>query len=260
MAEIRGFLYILQQFSFTGPFQISSSHRTVHTSDKGVTKCLRYSYETKGSPTKRIVHTSSSVLIHGMSKWESNSIAFVSKTLHPKDSLWSVRTFRSYSSPFGIDVILQNILQEQEDLCPPATCLTTPTPTLNNTADPEICVDIPVAPHDRERAPRREEILLTTSSGKIFMSGLISLEDNHSILERTAGWEAYTYWLDGEFAPNRDNWRFFTGHARKIKFFSSRDRVEWAAEEAFLLVQDVEDVAIFLQQEFDKLSQQERFR
>lgn len=116
---------------------------------------------------------------------------------------------------------------------------------------------IPVEPDDKERSPAREEILLTTNSGKIFMSGLVSLEANPANVERTAGHEAYTNWLNGEFTPADDIWRFFTGLS-KIRFFSSHLCDEWEARGVFHPIQQAEEVAAFLEKEFYKLEEQER--
>lgn len=116
---------------------------------------------------------------------------------------------------------------------------------------------IPVISDDEERSPAREEILLTTNSGKIFMFGLVSLEINPTNVERTAGHEAYTNWLNGEFTPGENNWRFFTAQS-KIRFFSSHLCDEWEARGEFHPIQHAEEVAAFLEQEFYKLSEQER--
>ena len=61
----------------------------------------------------------------------------------------------------------------------------------------------------------RQEIQLLTPSGQLFMSGLIGTERDHFRLEDVAASEAYTKWLDGEFAPDGQNWRFFTGLGAK---------------------------------------------
>ena len=105
-----------------------------------------------------------------------------------------------------------------------------------------------------ERNPVREEILLENEKGKIFMSGLVSLEVGPVGLERAAGDEAYTSWLNGDFAPDGDKWRFFIGHGKTIKFFRSDGKDGWvAAAERFRLNQNVDEAAAFLQQEFDKI-------
>ncbi|KAL9129720.1 MAG: hypothetical protein Q9175_007218 [Cornicularia normoerica] len=102
------------------------------------------------------------------------------------------------------------------------------------------------------RNPPREEIQLCTSHGMVFMSGLVSLEFSPRTLERTAGDEAYTKWLHGEFIPDGNNWRFFTCQAR-IKFFNNYNIDEWDSVGTYHPIQYAEEVAAFLQEEFDKL-------
>lgn len=110
---------------------------------------------------------------------------------------------------------------------------------------------------DSTRENRREEIQLLTESGMIFMSGIVSMEYHSSTFERVAGDEAYTKWLEGEFTPDGNNWRFFTGHT-KLRFFNSYRGGEWESAGEFLPIQQAEEVAAFLQQEFDKLPLHER--
>ncbi|CAF9908111.1 MAG: hypothetical protein ALECFALPRED_004224 [Alectoria fallacina] len=99
---------------------------------------------------------------------------------------------------------------------------------------------------DSARNPRREEIQLVTESGMIFMSGIVSME--------VAGDEAYTKWPEGGFTtPDGNNWRFFTGHNNKFRFFSSYRGGEWESTGEFHPIQKAEEVAAFLQQEFDRL-------
>ena len=114
---------------------------------------------------------------------------------------------------------------------------------------------VPVEPDERGRPtvrdPAREEIQLSTLAGDLFMSGLVSLEYNPRDLERTAGDEAYTKWLHSEFTADGDNWRFFTGQST-IKFFDSQ-KDEWYVAGEFHPIEEAEEVAAFLQEEFDKL-------
>ena len=83
------------------------------------------------------------------------------------------------------------------------------------------------------------------------MSGLISKEWDPLYLEKTAGSEAYTKWLDGEFAANWGTWRFFTGHTKMRFFVGSSD--EWELEGMFPMINYASEGAEFLQREFDRL-------
>ncbi|KAL9135741.1 MAG: hypothetical protein Q9175_003065 [Cornicularia normoerica] len=98
----------------------------------------------------------------------------------------------------------------------------------------------------------REEIQLLTFPGMIFMSGLVSMESAASLIETVAASEAYTKWLDGDFVPDYDNWRFFTGLAT-IRFFKSHDGDEWELEREFHPILHAAEMADTLDQEFDKL-------
>lgn len=115
---------------------------------------------------------------------------------------------------------------------------------------------VPVEPDDQgrlpDRDPEREEIRLYTNSGKVFVSGLVSKEYDPRNLERPAGDEAYTHWLQGDFTPDGDNWRFFTGMT-KIRFFSSRGTDGWVVGNEFHPIDQADEVAAFLQQEFNNL-------
>lgn len=105
--------------------------------------------------------------------------------------------------------------------------------------------------HLPARSPVREEIQLLTASGFHFMTGLVSVESDPEALERTAGDEAYTNWLGGYFAPEGGRWRFFTGHSL-IAFFSTEGDT-WALAAEFDPVEQADEVAAFLQEEFDEL-------
>lgn len=87
------------------------------------------------------------------------------------------------------------------------------------------------------------------------MSGLVSVEYDYSQLERVAGDEAYTNFTaqEFEFAPDGDDWRFFTGQT-KIRFFGSHLKEEWELKCDFRPVQQGEEVAAYLQEEFDRFS------
>ena len=95
-----------------------------------------------------------------------------------------------------------------------------------------------------------QEIHLLTPSGQIFMSGLVSRDRNHNHTEEVAGSEAYTYWLDGEFAPDGDNWRFFTGLAA-LRFFNSVQGDSWELQQSYHGMDYAEYVAEYLQEEYD---------
>ena len=112
-------------------------------------------------------------------------------------------------------------------------------------------------PADRSRCGlhntnTREEIVLLTPSGGIFMSGLVSNEKQYVHIEQVAGSEAYTKWLNGDFVPDDYNWRFFIGVGR-IGFYNSRNLDEWYCVNHSNPIDDVDSVAAHLQLEFDKL-------
>ena len=97
----------------------------------------------------------------------------------------------------------------------------------------------------------REEVQLVDTSERIIMSGLISLEYNPNHIEEVAGDEAYTKWDAGYFVPD-DTWRFFTG-THKIRFFKSQDGNDFELRGSWHPIKDVEQVAAYLQQEYDRL-------
>ncbi len=96
-----------------------------------------------------------------------------------------------------------------------------------------------------------------TDAGETFMSGLVSVEHSHHNLARVAGDEAYTNWEKGEFTKvpmcaDGKEWRFFTGHSQMIRFFSSRYTLKiWGTDGEFDVIHDAEQVAAFLQEEYD---------
>lgn len=106
--------------------------------------------------------------------------------------------------------------------------------------------------HNGQLTETREEIQLLTHTGRIFMSGLVSMENEYRPLETVSGYEAYTKWLDGDFARDRDNWRFFTGH-NSLRFFNSYHGDKWERMATYFPAQYVQQVADYLQQEFDRL-------
>lgn len=84
------------------------------------------------------------------------------------------------------------------------------------------------------------------------MSGLVSMDRTVTTLENIAGDEAYTKWYDGHFVSDRDNWRFFTGNT-SLRFFKSHHGDEWDIKGTFNPMSHVQQVAEFLQREFDRL-------
>lgn len=83
------------------------------------------------------------------------------------------------------------------------------------------------------------------------MSGLVSMEINATQIERVAADEAYTKWLDGDFVDEK--WRFFTGIKHIRLFESSPHGDEWDLVENFDPIESAQEVAEFLQQEYDRL-------
>ena len=98
----------------------------------------------------------------------------------------------------------------------------------------------------------REEIQLLAPSGKIFMSGLVSMEQTANLIEQVAANEAYTKWDDEEFDPNGQTWPFFTGLVR-IRLYDSRDGDEWECLGTFHPIQQAGDVAAVLLQQYNRL-------
>ena len=123
--------------------------------------------------------------------------------------------------------------------------------TVNRIFDPE-------SYHNGETATR-VEVRLLTASGELFMSGLVSMDVRASHLEIVAGSEAYTRWLDGYFVPDSKYWRFFTGLG-EIGFFGNGAHAgedspedEWGCQGRFDPIAHAQEVAAFLQQEYDRL-------
>ena len=99
---------------------------------------------------------------------------------------------------------------------------------------------------------KSEEIHLLTPSGKIFLSGLVGTNRNHNNLEEIATSEAYTKWLDGDFIPDGQNWRFFTGLV-ELRFFNSAQGNSWDLQQCYHPMLYPEYVAGFLQEQYDSL-------
>ena len=99
---------------------------------------------------------------------------------------------------------------------------------------------------------KSEEIHLLTPSGQIFMTGLVGRQRNHTTTEEVAGSEAYTKWLDGDFVPDGQNWRFFTGLA-ELRFFNSDRGNSWELKQSCHPMNYPDYVAEFLQEEYDSL-------
>ena len=85
------------------------------------------------------------------------------------------------------------------------------------------------------------------------MSGLVCTQTRTDNVELVAADEAYTRWRDGDFVPDGQNWRFFTGQV-EIRFFNSRSRgEEWEMVDNFNPITHVAYVAAYLQREYDRL-------
>lgn len=100
----------------------------------------------------------------------------------------------------------------------------------------------------------REEIQLLTPSGGLFMSGLVSIDRSTTNLESVAGSEAYTYWLDGEYVPGDQDWRFFTAHTN-LTFLRClhRNGNEWEADWGANPMNRADEAAVYLQLQYDML-------
>ena len=99
---------------------------------------------------------------------------------------------------------------------------------------------------------QREEIQLLTNTGKLFMSGLISHRSDHSETEQVAADEAFTKWLDGDFVPDLQNWRFFTGLA-ELRLFKSHEGDSWKMTKRYRPMDYPDRVAEFLQEQYNSL-------
>ena len=84
------------------------------------------------------------------------------------------------------------------------------------------------------------------------MSGLIGTERDPVRIEDVAASEAYTKWLDGEFAPDGQNWRFFTGLV-ELRLFKSDQGDSWDMAQSCHPMHRPDYVAAFLQEEYDSL-------
>ena len=87
------------------------------------------------------------------------------------------------------------------------------------------------------------------------MSGLVSVDYNPVDVESVAGSEAYTHWLDGEFVPGDQEWRFFVAHTN-LTFLSCHrnDRPnEWEADGEASPMHQAYETAGYLQRQYDML-------
>ena len=86
------------------------------------------------------------------------------------------------------------------------------------------------------------------------MSGLVSVDYNTQNLEAVAGSEAYTYWLEGDFVPGDQDWRFFMAHTN-LTFLSCRHRNgnEWGLDWMKNPMNYADEAAEYLQQQYDML-------
>ena len=84
------------------------------------------------------------------------------------------------------------------------------------------------------------------------MSGLVSVDLNIANVESVAGSEAYTYWLDGEFVPGDQEWRFFIAHTN-LTFLSSRHHDEWGLDWWNKPMHHAYEAAVYLLQQYDML-------
>lgn len=146
---------------------------------------------------------------------------------------------RSCMCPRGVDERLNFYLTYLEDVVPSGV-----------TVD-HVPVELDNGGRVSVRNPPREEILLTMS-GKIFMFGLVSMEYNPRTLEKTTGDEAFTQWLNGDYIPDGENWRFFTCQSM-ILFFNSHHDDDWECVSDFDPIDHVDQVAAFLQREADSV-------
>ena len=98
----------------------------------------------------------------------------------------------------------------------------------------------------------REEIELRTLRGNIFMSGLITLENDSSDLEQAAGDEAFTKFLERDFVRDDERWRFFTGTSR-LNFYECNGNEDWELAESLMPIRHLRHVAEYLQWHFESL-------
>lgn len=111
---------------------------------------------------------------------------------------------------------------------------------------------VPSSSATRARMVEREEIQLLTLSGDIFMTGLVGMGPNPNHCEEIAASEAYTKWLDGYFAADGRNWRFFTGLSQ-LRFYKSDGDDTWKITENFPPMDNAQRVSEFLQRQYESL-------
>ena len=108
-----------------------------------------------------------------------------------------------------------------------------------------------VDPSSSTRYPKREEIRLLTWSGRIFMTGLVSVEPTALHCEQVAGDEAYTRSLSGDFVDH--HWRFFTALVQ-LRFCDGVGDEGWERVEEFRPIDHAWVVAEYLQHEYYRLA------
>lgn len=84
------------------------------------------------------------------------------------------------------------------------------------------------------------------------MSGLVGTDSKPTGVENVAASEAYTNWLDGDFAPDGQNWRFFTGLAQ-LRLFKSKQGDSWDTTHTLRAMDCPQYVADLLQEQYDGL-------
>ena len=85
------------------------------------------------------------------------------------------------------------------------------------------------------------------------MSGLVSMAQENTDLEKCAADEAYTLWSDGYFVQNGRRWRFFTA-LKTLKVYCSSNGDEWDLMGDMDPIRDVREVATLLQNQYDSVT------
>ena len=94
--------------------------------------------------------------------------------------------------------------------------------------------------------------MLSAPNGRIFMTGLVSMENSGDGIQNRAGGEAYTYWRHDEFVD--DTWRFFSG-TTSVRFCNGYESngADWESIGDFDMNHNAERIAEYLQDEYDQL-------
>ena len=98
----------------------------------------------------------------------------------------------------------------------------------------------------------KEEVQLRTPSGRIFMSGLVSMDRSVNPAEEDDADGAYTNYRNGYFVHYEGAWRFFTALGQ-LRVYCSFARDDWELMGKLPPFDDAKEVAAWLQSQYDSL-------